>query len=66
MDAESAFESYLNGGLAVYGIEADETEREVMKGVFSVYRPPIEQLLALDLSAIEPEPDPDLSRAPRK
>jgi hypothetical protein len=61
---ETAFESHIEGGLEVYGIEADETERAVMKGVFELYRPALELLLAYDLESAPEEPEPDLSRAP--
>ena len=65
MESEAAFRSYLEGALEVFGIEADETERAVMSGVWSVYDPAIAELLEADLSAVDPEPDADLSRAPR-
>ena len=66
MDPDSAFQSYLEGGLAVYGIEADPLERSVIESVFAIYRAPIEQLLAADLDGIEPEARLDLSRAPER
>ncbi|HEX5893805.1 MAG TPA: hypothetical protein VFY33_03170 [Solirubrobacterales bacterium] len=65
MESEAAFRSYLEGALEVFGIEADETERAVMSGVWSVYEPAIAELREADLSAVDPEPDADLSRAPR-
>ena len=65
MESEAAFRSYLEGALEVFGIEADETERAVMSGVWSVYDPAIAELREADLSAGDPEPDADLSRAPR-
>ena len=64
MAPETAFESHIEGGLEVYGIEADETERAVMKGVFELYQPAIEMLLAVDLDSAPEEPAPDLSRPP--
>jgi hypothetical protein len=39
VEPNSAFQSYLDGALEVFGIEADETERAVMAGVWSVYEP---------------------------
>ena len=66
VDPDSAFQSYLEGGLAVYGIEADPLERSVIESVFAIYRAPIEQLLAADLDGIEPEARLDLSRAPER
>ena len=64
MEPDSAFQSYIEGALETFGIEADETERAVMAGVFAVYRPGLEQLLAVELDAESAEPDPDLSRPP--
>jgi hypothetical protein len=65
VEPEVAFRSYLEGALDVFGIEADETERAVMSGVWSVYEPAIAELRKADLSAVDPEPDADPSRAPR-
>ena len=65
MESEAAFRSYLEGALEVFGIEADETERAVMSGVWSVFEPAMAELRESDLSAVDPEPDADLSRAPR-
>lgn len=64
MEPDSAFQRYVQGGLELFGIEADQTERSVMEGVFSVYRPALEGLLAADLEGVEPERPIDLSRAP--
>jgi hypothetical protein len=65
VESEAAFRSYLEGALEVFGIEADETERAVMSGVWSVYEPAMAELRESDLSAVDPEPDADLSRVPR-
>lgn len=65
MESEAAFRSYLEAALEVFGIEADETERAVMSAVWSVYEPALAELREADLSAVDPEPDADLSRAPR-
>jgi hypothetical protein len=65
VESEAAFRSYLEGALEVFGIEADETERAVMSGVWSVYEPAMAEFRESDLSAVDPEPDADLSRAPR-
>jgi hypothetical protein len=64
MEGESAFQSYLNGALETFGINADEDERAVMLGVWSVYEPGIELLRDFDLDAVQPELHPDLSKAP--
>jgi hypothetical protein len=65
MAPDSAFQSYIDGALEVFGIEADETERAVMVGVLSVYEPGVEALRDADLSEVRPEPNADLSGPPR-
>ena len=65
MEAESAFQSYLERALDVFGIEADGTERAVIGGVWSVYEPALALLEQADLSGVQPEPELDLSLAPR-
>jgi hypothetical protein len=64
VDAETAAQSYIEGALATFGIEADETERAVMAGVWSIYEPAMELLRDADLNGVEPERDADVSRAP--
>jgi hypothetical protein len=64
MEGESAFQSYLNGALETFGIKADEDERAVMMGVWSLYEPGMEALRDADLDGIEPELHPDLSMPP--
>jgi len=64
MEGESAFQSYLNGALEIFGIKADEDERAVMMGVWSLYEPGMEALRDADLDGIEPELHPDLSKPP--
>lgn len=64
MEAESAFQSYLNGALELFGLEADEEERAVMAGIWSVYQPGMELLRDADLEAIEAEMSADLSKPP--
>lgn len=64
MKAESAFQSYLNGALELFGLEADEEERAVMAGIWSVYQPGMELLRDADLEAIEAEMGADLSKPP--
>ena len=64
MGPESAFQSYLDGALETLGIEADETERLVMAGVYDLYQPGHQALMDADLDEVEPELRADLSRAP--
>lgn len=66
MDPQTAFQSYLSGALETFGIDADETERAVMAGVWQVYREGMEMLAEADLSGVEPEQAPDLSRPPAR
>jgi hypothetical protein len=66
VEPEASFQSYLEGALETFGIEADETERAVMAGVWQIYREGTDLLVAADLSAVEPEPAPDLSRPPER
>ncbi len=66
MESESVFQSYLEGALETFGIEADEAERAVMTGVWAVYEPAMEMLRDSDLRDVEPETDADLSRAPTR
>jgi hypothetical protein len=64
MEGETAFQSYLNGALETFGIDADEEERAVMMGVWAIYEPGMELLRDTDLDGIEPELHADLSKAP--
>jgi hypothetical protein len=64
VEAGSALRGYLDQALELLGIEADETERMVMAGVWSLYEPGMEQLRDADLDEVEPELPADLSQAP--
>jgi hypothetical protein len=57
-------EDFVDGGLASLGIEADEIERAVIGAAHQLFWPGILELLSLDLGDLEPECDPDLSKAP--
>ena len=63
---DSAYQAYLQSALEIYGIEADEVERAVITGVWEIYQPGMNLLSEADLSAVEPERAPDLSRAPAR
>jgi hypothetical protein len=65
LDQQDAFQSYIEGGLENFGIEADETERAVMSGVFRIWQPALIGLLNADLDDVVAEPVPDLSAPPR-
>jgi hypothetical protein len=64
MAAGSAFQTYLDGALETLGIEADQTERAVMTGVWSIYEPSMNLLRDADLDAVEHELHADLSGPP--
>ncbi len=64
MEAGSAFQRYLDSALESFGIEADETERMVMAGVWSIWEPDMNRLRDADLDGVEHETHPDLSRPP--
>jgi len=66
MEAGSPFQRYLDAGLESFGIEADETERAVMAGVWSIWEPGMTVLRDADLDGVEPESDPDLSSRPSR
>jgi hypothetical protein len=64
MEAQSAFQRYLDSALESFGIEADETERAVIAGVWSIWEPGMNLLRDADLDHVRPEPHPDLSAPP--
>jgi hypothetical protein len=66
MEASAPFEKYLQSALETFGIEADESERGVMAGVWSIYEPGMELLRDADLEGIQHELRADLSQPPRR
>jgi hypothetical protein len=64
MDAADRAEDFVSAELAAMGIEADETELQVIAGVHSVFWPPIRELIALDTAGVEPETRSDFSKPP--
>jgi hypothetical protein len=64
MEAGSAFQRYLDSGLESFGIEADEIERAVMAGVWSIWEPGMNLLRDTDLDGVEQELNADLSSPP--
>lgn len=64
MEGSPQADDFVPAGLASLGIEADETDLAVMSVVHQLFWPPTLQLLALDTSEVEPERNPDLSKAP--
>ncbi len=65
MPAPGDFDGFVPTGLASLGIEVDDVDLAVMRATHELYWPAIAGLLELDLSAVEPEPAADLSRAPQ-
>jgi hypothetical protein len=66
MEASDRADEFIPAGLASLGIEADEVEMAVMNAAHQMFWPSIRDLLSLDLGDLEPEANPDLSRAPEK
>jgi hypothetical protein len=66
MEASNRADEFIPAGLASLGIEADEIDLAVMNAAHAMFWPGIRELLSLDLAGLEPEPDPDLSRAPKR
>jgi hypothetical protein len=65
MEASDPAANFIPAGLAALGIEADEVDLAVLAALHGIFWPPIRVLLATDLSEVEPERNPDLSRAPQ-
>ena len=63
MEPNSDLQSYLDGALATFGIEADATERAIMAAVWNIWEPGMTELLEHELSGVREE-NPDLSRPP--
>ena len=59
-----SFDEFVPAGLASLGIEADEVELSIMRAAHHLYWPAIAALLTLDLADVQPEREPDLSKAP--
>lgn len=64
MEASNQPDDFIGGGLAAYGIEADEIELAVIRAAHEMFWPPILELLTMDTGAVAAEPTPDLSQAP--
>jgi len=64
MEAGTEFQRYLDSALESFGIEADETERAVMAGVWSIWEPGMNMLRDADLDGVVQELHPDLSVPP--
>ncbi len=64
MEAPDRAEQFVPAGLASLRIEADEVDLAVMSAAHQMFWPAILRLLSMDLGELEPERDPDLSRAP--
>jgi len=65
MEGTAQTDQFIASGLAALGIEADEVDLAVIGAVHQLLWPAVVELLALDTAAVEPEPCPDLSKAPR-
>jgi hypothetical protein len=65
MEGTAPADEFIPAGLASLGIEADEVDLAVMGALHQLFWPAVLELLALDTSDLQPEPCPDLSKAPR-
>lgn len=66
MEASDPFQKYLQSALETFGIQADDAERGVMAGVWTIYESGMELLRDADLEGLQHELRPDLSRAPER
>lgn len=57
---------FIPAGLASLGIDADEVDLAVMNAAHQMFWPAILSLLSRDLAGVEPERNPDMSRAPEE
>jgi hypothetical protein len=64
MEPSDQVDQFIPAGLASLGIEADEVDLAVMNAAHQMFWPGILALLSRDLSAVEPERNADLSKAP--
>lgn len=64
MDPAPTFDDFVPQGLAALGVRAGEDELAVMRATHELFWPAFTGLLELDLTGVEPEDRPDLSRAP--
>lgn len=65
MTDQSPYRRFLTGGLDAYGVVHDEVDLAIADAIWEIYRDPLRRLMTVDLTDVEPEPDLDLSRAPR-
>jgi hypothetical protein len=63
LEPNSDLQSYLDGGLAAFRIDADATERVIINAVWSIWEPGLMELLDHELSGVREE-NPDLSQPP--
>lgn len=59
-------DQFIPAGLASLGIEADEVDLAVINAAHRMFWPAILNLLSLELAGLEPERNPDMSRAPEE
>ena len=59
------FEGWVRHGLGAQGVEADDTDVQIMRYIDKIWGPEMRALVAADLSAVWPEPDLDPGRPPK-
>ncbi len=65
MAANGDSAEFLPAGLTTLGIEFDEVEMAVMSATHELYWPAIAGFLEVDLSAVAPEPNAEMSKPPQ-
>lgn len=63
-EAPDRGDEFVASGIAVLGIEADETDLAVLAGIHRVFGPAILQLIEFDAGSVLAERRPDLSEPP--
>jgi hypothetical protein len=56
--------AHIVGTLTAFGVEVDEVDRAVIEAAWEQFGDGMRALLETDLEGVEPEADPDHSRAP--
>ena len=59
-----AFEQFARGGLLWMGLDADDTDVQIMRYIDEIFGPELRALLQEDMNGVWPETDMDPSRAP--
>jgi hypothetical protein len=66
MEAADSLERFARAGLDRIGLGLDAPELAVIRAADAIYGAQFDALMRLELAEVEPEPCPDLSRAPER